>query len=359
MRLLRGSIASAAVVAIAACHGTAPTYSVSGSVSGATGALVVKLNGGFDISMSGDGDFKFAGKLLSGDTYNVQIIDPADRCTVSGGAGTIDKSDIKNVAINCIVRTDPSVASLAVVRSATLSGAQESTPVTTSATGSGGIVVIPNAVQMPIAGGITFSGLAPAPGQVNIHLAPSGNVVVTLILAADGLTAVVPPGATLDPALLEPLRRGDLYFNVATAANPNGEIRGAIQLQGGVAASLSFLDQSVVVPPTGSAATGTGVLLADQATGKLIISYITHDVTNAIAAAIHTSTSTNANGAPIVAFTNLEANFGGSGLDLASPLSTAKLSAQNLADFFAGLLYFQVDSLANPGGDIRGNIAPQ
>jgi hypothetical protein len=355
-RVLGGAIATAVMVAIASCHGTEATYSIGGNLSGTTGPVVLKLNGGNDIGMSGDGTFKFDQKLLMNDTFNVQIVDPADRCAVANGAGVVGKSNITNVTITCIVRTDPAVASLAVVRSAILNGAQETPPVTTNATGSGGLVVIPNATQMPVAGGITFTGFAPGAGpgagQVNIHLSPSGNIVIPLILAADGLTAVVPPGTTLDPALLEPLRQGNLYFNVATAANQNGEIRGAIQLQGGVAASLAFLDHSVVVPPTGSAATGTGVLFADQATGRLLISYITHNVVNATAAAIHTSPILGTNGASVIPFSNLQTN-------LATPLSTATMSTQNLADFSAGLLYFEVDSAANPNGDIRGNIAPQ
>jgi hypothetical protein len=355
-RFLRGAAAAAILLLLVSCHGTEAQYSVGGDIFGTTVPVVLKLNGGNDIAMNGDGSFKFDQKLLTNDTFNVQVVDSGDRCTVSSGAGTVGKSNITNVSINCIVRTDPTVATLAVVRSASLSGTQETPPVTTNATGSGGLVVIPNATQMPIAGGITFSGFAPGAGpgagQVNIHLSPSGNIVVPLILAADGLTAVVPPGTTLDPALLEPLRQGNLYFNVATTANPNGEIRGVIQLQGGVAASLAFLDHSVVVPPTGSAATGTGVLFADQATGRLLISYITHNVANATAAAIHTSPVLGTNGASVILFSNIQTN-------LASPPSTATMSAQNLADFSAGLLYFEVDSATNPNGEIRGNIAPQ
>ena len=52
-------------------------------------------------------------------------------------------------------------------------------------------------------------------------------------------------------------------------------------------------------------------------------------------------------------------NRPGAGNNLASPLSTARVSTQNLADFSAGLLYFEVDSQTNASGDIRGNIAPQ
>ena len=198
---------------------------------------------------------------------------------------------------------------------------------------------------MPITGGITFTGLTPPAGQVNIHLAPSGNptgngaVIVPLILASDGLTAVVPPGTTLNPALLGPLLRGELYFNVGTAANPNGEIRGAIQLQGGVAASVTALDQSQVVPPTGSAATGIGTMLADRATGRVLIAYVTHTVGGASAADLRTSAGL---GSLMVSFTNQLANIDGAGNNLANPPAATTLTAQNLADFDGGLLYFNV-----------------
>jgi hypothetical protein len=358
-KVLGALLASVAWVGLVSCHGTAPTYSVSGSVTGSSGAIAVKLSGGNDIFMSGDGDFKFTGKLLSGDTFNVQVVDVNDDCTVSGGAGTIDQSDITGVAVSCVAQSLQN----AIVRSARLSGARESPAVTTNATGVGGIVLAP--ASTTITGGITFSGLTPVANQIQVHQAPSGNptgngpAIITLILAADGLTAVVPPGTALNASQVVSLRAGELYFNVATTANPNGEIRGPIELQGGVAASVAILDKSQVSPPSQSTALGGGTLLADLATGKVLISYITQNVTNVTSAAIHTSTGPGANGASIIPFGNLQTNFDNAGSNLASPLSTAKMTAQNLADFAASLLYFEVDSQANPNGDIRGNITPQ
>jgi hypothetical protein len=353
MKVLRDSIAAALVVAIAACHGTEPTYSVSGSVSGSTGPFVVKLNGANDISLSSDGSFKFTGKLLEGKTYNVQIVDPTDHCTVSGGSGTVAKQDITGVAITCAVAGLQSF-----VRSANLNGSQESQPVTTNALGVGGIIVIPNATNMAIAGGVTFSGVAPVQGQVNIQSA-SGAIIVPLTLAADGLTAVVPAGTTLNTALLPSLLQGGFFFNVASAANPNGEIRGPIELQGGVGASVVPLDKGQVVPPTTTAALGTGTLLVDLATGKLVVSYITHTVANATTAAIHTSTGHASNGLSVVPFTNLVSNIDASGNNLATPLSTTRLTSQNLADFGSSLLYFDVLNGADPNSEIRGNITPR
>ncbi|HET7200921.1 MAG TPA: CHRD domain-containing protein, partial [Burkholderiales bacterium] len=109
------------------------------------------------------------------------------------------------------------------------------------------------------------------------------------------------------------------------------------------------------VPPTTSNATGTGTVLANLATGKILISYITHTVMNATAADIHIGTGA---GTTVVAFTNLQPGAGGGGTNLATPPAGAMMSAQNLANFNANLLYFNVDTAANPAGEIRGNIAP-
>jgi hypothetical protein len=359
-KILRTLLISAAWVGLVSCHGTEPTYSVSGSVTGASGALVVKLNGGNDIAMSGDGDFKFTGKLVQGANFNVQVVDLNDQCTVTGGAGTVGQTDITGVSIACAANALAQGA----VLSAHLNGAQENPPVTTNATGAGGIIIL-NLVTPTINGGITFSGLTPLSTQIHIHQAPSGNptgvgpAIIPLTLAADGLTAVIPPGTALSAGQVLSLLAGELYFNVGTTANPSGEIRGPIQLQGGVAANIAGLDKNQVAPaPSGSSALGVGTLLADLATGKILIAYITHNVTNATAAAIHTSTGPSATGASVVQFTNLQANIDGAGTNLASPLSTALMSAQSLSDFAASLLYFEVDSQANPSGDIRGNISP-
>jgi hypothetical protein len=351
-------VAAAAALTLASCHGTAPMFSVSGSVSGSTVGSVVKLNGVNDISMSGDGNFKFTGLLLQDDTYNVQIVDPGDRCTVSGGAGTIAMSDITGVSINCVAQDAQNITQ-SLIRSANLSGAQVNQPVTTMATGAGGIVLAP--ASLSITGGFTFSGLAPV--AVELRQAPTGNAggngsrLIQLVLGADSLSAYIPP-TTLTLSQLASLLAGELYFNVTTAANPAGEIRGAINLQGGVGASLARLDGSQVSPqPTASAATGSGTLLVDQATGNILVAYITHDVTGPTAAALHTSAPPSTTGLSIVPFANFLTNIDGLGTNLVHPASTANMN-QNLTDFTNSLLYFEIDTAANPSGEIRGNVSP-
>src|SRR5882672_10125706 len=168
-------VAFAAAVVLAACHGTEATYSVAGSVSGSTVPVVLKLNGGNDIALGGDGSFKFTQKLLKDDTFNVQVVDTNDQCSVANGSGIVAKSNITDVSITCVAQASQT-PQLTIVRLANLSGSQENPAVSTGASGAGGIVVFPSTTQpMPITGGITFTGLTPLAGQLNIHLAPGGN----------------------------------------------------------------------------------------------------------------------------------------------------------------------------------------
>ena len=356
--VLTGLVVSAAAV-LASCGKGVVTYTVGGNISGAAPltTVLITLNGTTGINMSGDGNFRFPNQLMTGDTYNVQIADPSDRCTVANGAGTVAMINIVNVSITCVIQP----ATQTVVRSARLSGAAENPAVMTNASGSGGAIV--NSSTLAITGGVTFSGLT-AVNSVGLFKAPSGmptqtgSLLFNLTLATDGVTAVVPAGTTLTSGAYTALLANELYFEVRTAAHPNGEIRGQIQLQGGVAASVATLDQSQVVPPTTSAAAGTGTLLADRATRRILIAYITHTVTNATDAAIHTSSGPTTNGASIVAFANIEMGTGGGGTNLAYPAAGSMMTAQNLADFDASRLYFDVANVADPNSEIRGNIAP-
>jgi len=333
-----------------------PTYSVGGTLSGAAGTVVLKLNGGSDMTMS-NGPFTFATTLAYLSTYNVQVVDASDRCTVTNGAGTMGTTNITNVTVACAAQ-----GTQMVVRSALLNGAQEG--VTTAATGVGGVIVDPSdPTNIKITGGITFSGLTPIAGGHHIHQAPMGNPIIGLTLAGDGVTAIVPPNTTLTTAQYTALLAGELYFNVHTIAYPNGEIRGQINLQGGVLAgapALTFAQE--VNPPgtcTGITTTGQGTVMVDQATRTIMVSYMTHNVTNASASHIHTSVNTNpvcaggptCNGPVIINFT--------AGPTLAYPtVAGSMMTAQNIADFQANYLYFNIHSATDgcPGGEIRGNI---
>ena len=97
----------------------------------------------------------------------------------------------------------------------TLSGDQEVPPVTTSASGAGTISV----------GAVMVKGINAT--AAHIHEAAKGKngpVIVPLTKSGDN-TFSVAAGAKLSDAQMQALQSGNLYVNVHSAANPNGEIR--------------------------------------------------------------------------------------------------------------------------------------
>ena len=375
--ILIGTVLSALLVGIiVSCGGgggggdaAVPTYTVAGNITGATGTVVLKLNGGSDTPMAAAGAFTFPTGLPAGSTYNVQVAAPNQRCTVTSGAGTMGAANISNVAIACGAQTTQIV-----IRSAVLNGAQEGSRST--ATGVGGVIVDPTNTDVNgnilITGGITFSGVTATAHHIHQTLLgdPTGNggIIIGLTAASDGQTAIVPADSRLTPTQYTALLAGELYFNVHSnnplcgpVATPTactgGEIRGQINAQGGVlagAAAMNFAQEVVAaadVNCTSSTATGQGTLIVDRATRTILISYMTHDVVNVSASHIHTSpTGPGSNGGVIIGFTT------GSALSFPAVFG-AQMTPQNITDFLANYLYFNIHSNPKcPGGEIRGNI---
>ncbi len=242
------------------------------------------------------------------------------------------------------------------IRSASLSGAQENPPVTSAATGRGAVFVNPNTKE--ITGGMTFSGVTPSTGGHHIHQAPSGNptangpVIVGMTLAPDSKSATVPASTTLTDAQYAAFLAGELYFNVHSAANPTGEIRGRINIDGGVTAASAPLNGTQEVPPNASSATGRGTLLFDTNTREVLAAYITHNVANTTVAHIHTGAAGVSGPANVMTF------LAGTNVWVGPTPST--LTAQHVTDLSAGNLYFNVHSPAPyVAGEIRGQLAVQ
>ncbi len=249
-----------------------------------------------------------------------------------------------------------------VVRSADLTGAAENTPNSSLATGRGAVVV--DSTTLGITGGLTFTGFTPILGEHHIHQAPAGDPtnngpsIIDLLLATDNVTVVVPPDTTLTQPQYDALLAGELYFNVHSAAYPSGEIRGQINLSGGVIAAVTSLTGAQEVPPplVMTSASGKGTLVVDDVTGDILISYVTHDVAITTAAHIHTALGPGSEGGPIVTFSTLNSDFDGFGTNLAAPPAPTQMMPEDVTDFLINYLYFNIHSTAYPGGEIRGDI---
>ncbi len=89
-------------VAIKGQGGT--SYTVGGTASGTSGAgLALKLNGGANLAVAGDGAFTFPDTLPDGTAYTVTVATaPAQQvCEVANGSGTISGANVTNVQVTC------------------------------------------------------------------------------------------------------------------------------------------------------------------------------------------------------------------------------------------------------------------
>ncbi len=276
-----------------------------------------------------------------------------------GGSSPGSSSSNNNGYMTPVV--NPPAASI-VVRTATLSGAQEfpAPGVATSGTGKGALVV--DVATHAVTGAITFSGLTGNATAAHIHTGipgASGGVAIGLTLVNDAggvpVAAVVPGGTTLTQAQYDALLAGGLYFNVHTAANPGGEIRGQIMGQGGNVAAIASLSGAQEVTPVSTTATGNAALVVDTATMEIIMAAETFSgVVSPTATHIHDGAA-GVNGPVIVGL-----NFGpdaAAGSYVASAPAGAVLTAAQYTDLLAGSLYFNVHSTAYGGGEIRGQVA--
>ncbi|CAB3774691.1 CHRD domain-containing protein [Paraburkholderia humisilvae] len=112
-----------------------------------------------------------------------------------------------------------------------LTGAQQVPPVQTPGSGSADLTYDPD--THVVTWNIRFSGLSSQATMAHFHgPAPAGkNAGVRVWLSQKGsmeMTSPVSGQATLSPDDVKMFEAGDMYINVHTKNNPNGEIRGQV-----------------------------------------------------------------------------------------------------------------------------------
>ena len=225
-----------------------------------------------------------------------------------------------------------------------LSPAQEVPPPASSASGSGVLVLDPATRRFTAR--ITVAGMNATAAHIH-EAAPgvNGPIIFPLSQASTGSTTwVAAADASMTEAQLATLRAGGMYFNAHSPTFPGGEVRGQI----GRHVSPVRLTGAQEVPPTGSAAFATGMLVVDPATrgasGAIGLTGMT-----ANAAHIHLAPA-GTNGPIIVPLTN-------AGNVWSVPANTVLTADQFLA-YKQGNLYYNAHSTAFPNGEIRGQLRP-
>ncbi|MDZ7644329.1 MAG: CHRD domain-containing protein [Woeseiaceae bacterium] len=157
--------------------------------------------------------------------------------------------------------------------------------------------------------------------------------------------------APVDAAQIAAIRAGRYYANVHTPANPGGEIRAQVTPPP-VEVLLTDLSGDQEVPAVASAASGIAASTVNRETGSLVLHLNADGADDASASHIHQGFA-GQNGPVLVP---LEQDAGDAGHWSATG---ASLDAAGLDDYLAGRLYVNLHTPANPGGEIRGQIAPR
>jgi CHRD domain len=233
------------------------------------------------------------------------------------------------------------------VFTASLSGAQETTPVASAGTGVG--VLELNPLTREISGEVEIEGFTPT--VAHIHAGAFGaNGAVLIALEDHGGHGhyTVPAKTVLTDAQVASLRAGGLYFNVHSSANAGGEIRGQI----GQRVLLGSASGAQEVPANTSPATGRAFVTYDQRTRSLQGSITLTGMTATIAH-IHMAPA-GSNGPVVFALNETSA---GSGV-WSVPANTT-LTAAQAAALLTGGMYFNAHSTAFTSGEIRAQLMAQ
>lgn len=233
------------------------------------------------------------------------------------------------------------------VYAASLTGAQETSPVVTAAGGKGFVVLDPQ--TLALSGELETSGITATAAHIHAGaLGTNGGIAVTLEDHGGHGHHTVPANTVLTAAQADSLRAGGLYFNVHSAAHPGGELRGQI----GRFVVVASADAAQEVPANASTATGRA-LFTVAPTGRVLAGSFTLSGMTATAAHVHAGVA-GVNGAVAVVMAETAPASG-----VWSVASGTVLTAAQLQALLDGGLYVNAHSAAVPGGEVRGQLALQ
>ena len=232
---------------------------------------------------------------------------------------------------------------------ARLSGAEEVPAVNTPAQGVAGFTL--NATRDTLFIQAAFSGLSGAITGAHVHDgAPgvAGPVITSLVSKVRGnrLSGYL-TGADITPAKLAKYLQGQYYLNVHTAANGGGEIRGQILLETD-AAFVANLTGGQENPAVTTPATGLGIFSLSQSQDKLRFRVVFDNLSSALTVThLHTG-AIGANGSVVV---DLLPFRSGNVIEGEITPTAAVVTA-----LVQGLIYVNVHTATNGGGEIRGQV---
>jgi len=233
---------------------------------------------------------------------------------------------------------------------ARMTGEQENPPVVTNAAGTGALTLDRTSNLAWVH--LTLSGLDAATAA-HVHLGfagVNGDIEVPLEQDPNAAQHWFADAVALDAEQIAALDRGELYVNAHSQAHPGGEVRGQL-VPPGIELVIGPLEGRQQVPRLDSSGSGRVALTLGRTSGDFVLNANASGLADATAAHIHEGLA-GING-PIVVDLEQDANDPGRWFASGTfdPALTEALDA--------GRLYVNVHTPANPGGEIRGQLAPR
>ncbi|MCU0787293.1 MAG: CHRD domain-containing protein [Verrucomicrobia bacterium] len=309
---------------------------------GTNGGVLINLAPYADPANGTEGTF--SGVIVLSDAQKAQVLAGLTYVNVHTGANP--GGEIRGQIAPVLMQVD-------------LNGANERpTPVNTPGRGLGTLTLVGNTLNL----NLTYSGLTTSASASHIHgpatMDGFAGVLVNLAGNVDGSFGT--SGSLSGPVVLTPSQlghviNGQTYINIHTGTNPGGEIRGQILAKPSAVPLSAWLSGLAERPtPVTNAAAGSATFLLEGQRLTFNVQYESLSGT-AIGAHIHGPAAASGSAAVLVDLSP----FNGTGFGSSGTLSgSVILTPDQRNQLLGGLTYVNVHTTANPGGELRGQIAP-
>ena len=291
------------LLALAGCGGGSSDtpvtrYTVGGTVTGLSGAVLLQNSGGDDLSVSSDGSFTFATPVNAGAAYAISIlIQPEGQtCFISDSAGVVAAGNVSNVVVACS----------ATAIGAQMGGARQGVPLNLSAAvttlagtaGRGSTDATGTAARFNSPYGTTTDG-------TNLYVADTDNHTIRKIVIATGVVTTLAGAAGESGAIdgMGAAARFSYPAGIATdgthlyvADSRNNTIRtvviatGAVTTLAGAAGESGLIDGAGAAArfnvPSGITTDGAHLYVTDSANGTIRKIVIATGVVSTLAGAV-------------------------------------------------------------------------
>ena len=209
-----------------------------------------------------------------------------------------------------------------------------------------------NLLTGAVTGTVTFTGISAIFADIHEGIAgTNGPAILTLAQSGSDPNSWRPAtAAVLTPDQINALLAGELYKDAHSIGYPEGEIRGQLLPQG-IEVAVADMNGASVVPPVPNSATGFAAMTIYQATATATVHIQTTGVDDATAAAVGNGAAGQTASAPLFSLMKDPT--------LASHwfVEGQSLTAADLADLAAGMLYVDVLTPEAPAGALRGQLS--